>query len=163
MSLLEGLLPREANNDYRGSPIALYTFCALAAIMLGRSLIHFLKGDSGVHSIATIIRFAGDPDPNQIIYMYSALWGTQQLITVFVFAAVLLRYRNLLPLMYLLLILEICFRMTVGALHPMGEEYYARTPPGKLVNLPLFLVSTIMLFLSLRIPGTWRSTAGGGA
>lgn len=149
MSLAEGLLPREANNDYRGSPIALYTFCVLTAIVLGRSLIHFFKSDSGVNSIATFITFSGDPDPNRLIYMFSALWGTQQLLTVFVFAVVLLRYRNLLPLMYVLLILEACFRMTVGGLHPVGEEYYLRTPPGKLANLPLLFVSGLMLYLSL--------------
>ena len=150
MSAVERLLPREANNDYRGSPIALYTFCVLTAVMLGRSLIHFFKGDSGVNSIATFVTFSGDPDPNRIIYMFSALWGTQQLITVFVFVVVLLRYRNLLPLMYVLLILEVCFRMIVGVLHPAGEEYYLRTPPGKLANLPLLLVSGLMLYLSLR-------------
>ena len=43
--------------------------------MLFRSLVHFLKDDSGVHSIATIITFPGTPDPNNVIYMYSALWG----------------------------------------------------------------------------------------
>ena len=163
MSVLERLLPREAKNDYRGSPIALYTFCVLTAVMLGRSLIHSFKGDSGVNSIATIITFAGDPDPNRTIYMFSALWGTQQLITIFVFAAVLLRYRNLLPLMYVLLILEVCFRMIVGTLHPLTEEYYARTPPGKLVNLPLLLISALMLFLSLRSPGVPPRAAGGEA
>ena len=156
MSLAEGLLPREANNDYRGSPIALYTFCVLTAIVLGRSLIHFFKSDSGVNSIATFITFSGDPDPNRLIYMFSALWGTQQLLTVFVFAVVLLRYRNLLPLMYVLLILEACFRMTVGALHPVGEEYYLRTPPGKLANLPLLFVSGLMLYLSLPRNGSAR-------
>ena len=42
-------MPREASNDYRGSPIALYTFGVLTAVFLTRSLIHFLKGDSGVN------------------------------------------------------------------------------------------------------------------
>ena len=46
MSAIERLLPREANNDYRGSPIALYAFCLLAVVMSGRSLIHLLKADS---------------------------------------------------------------------------------------------------------------------
>ena len=53
MSLLERLIPRQANNDYQGSRVAFYTFCVLATVMLGRSLIHFVKADSGVNSIAT--------------------------------------------------------------------------------------------------------------
>lgn len=118
--------------------------------MLVRSSIHFFKGDSGVNSIATIMLFPGDPDPNQVIYMYSSLWGTQQLLTVLIFAVVLLRYRNLVPLMYVVLIVEVGFRMIVGTLHPLTEEYYARTPPGKLLNVPLLVVCVSMLFLSLR-------------
>jgi hypothetical protein len=159
MSLLERLIPREANNEYRGSRIALYTFSVLSTVMLIRSLIHFLKDDSGVNSIATIVTFSGSPDPNQVIYMFSSLWGTQQLITVLVYAVVLLRYRNLVPLMYTLLIVEICLRMIVGSIHPLSEDFYVRTPPGKLGNIPLLTVSAIMLFLSLRGARRERSEA----
>jgi hypothetical protein len=147
---MQTLLPRRASNDYRGSPIALYAFCLIAALMLFRSLVHFLKDDSGVHSIATIVTFSGSPDPSQVIYMFSSLWGTQQLIVVLIYAVVLLRYRNLVPLMYALLIVEVLLRMAVGMIHPLTEDYYLRTPPGKLGNLPLLLVSAVMLLLSLR-------------
>ena len=150
MSFLETLFPREANNAYRGGPVPFYTFCLLSTVMLVRSSIHFFKDDSGVNSIATIMLFPGDPDPNQVIYMYSSLWGTQQLLTVLIFAVVLLRYRNLVPLMYVVLIVEVGFRMIVGTLHPLTEEYYARTPPGKFLNVPLLVVCVSMLFLSLR-------------
>lgn len=152
MTLIEKLIPREANNDYRGSPIAFYVFCVLSTIMLGRSLIHFFKDDSGVNSIATIVTFSGVPDPNQVVYMFSSLWGSQQLIMVMLYAIVLLRYRNLLPLMYAVLIVEVVFRVIVGTIHPLTEDYFARTPPGKIANLPLLLLSATMLFLSLRSP-----------
>ena len=150
MSILETLLPHQANNDYRGGRVPLYVFCLLSVVMLGRSLIHFLKDDSGVNSIATIIPFSGIPDPNQVVYMFSSLWGTQQLITVLIFAVVLLRYRNLIPLMYLVLAIEVCLRLVVGTLHPLTEDYYVRTPPGKWGNIPLLLVCGTMLFLLLR-------------
>ena len=45
--------------------------------MLGRSLIHFLKNDRGANSIATLVTFSGSSDPNQVIYMFSSLWGTR--------------------------------------------------------------------------------------
>ena len=160
MSPLETLLPKEANNDYRGGPIALYTFCALAAVMLFRSLVHFLKDDSGVNSIATIVTFSGTPDPNQVIYMFSSLWGSQQLIMVMIYGIVLLRYRNLIPLMYGLFIVEVGFRMVAGTLHPLTEDYFARTPPGAIGNLPFLLIVVIMLVLCLRSP---RSGAEAGS
>lgn len=151
--ILERLFPRQANNDYRGSRIALYVFCLLAAVILGRSLIHFLKADAGLNSIATIVRFTGDPDPNPVIYLFGSLWGSQQLITVLIYAVVLARYRNLLPLMYALLFVEGAFRMIAGALHPLSADYFARTPPGAIGNIPLLALSALMLILSLRSRG----------
>jgi len=59
-------------------------------------------------------------------------------------------YRNLIPLMFLLMIVEIGFRMIVGTLHPLGEEFYVRTPPGKIGNLPMALYSLAMFYLSCR-------------
>jgi hypothetical protein len=159
MSVLDELLPSEANNDYRGSPVALYTFCLLATVMCGRSLIHLLKDDSGVNSIATIHTFFGDPDPNLVVYMYSSLWGSQQLITVIIYAVVLVRYRNLVPLMYSLMLIEIGLRLLVGTIHPLSDDFYARTPPGKLGTVPLAILSAVMLILSLRHRGGEQTDA----
>ncbi len=159
MSVLEKILPRQANNDYRGSPIALYAFWLLMIPFVFRSLVHFLKADSGVNSIATIIPFAGTPDPNVIVYMFSALWGSQQVIMVLLYAVVLLRYRNLLPLMYVVLILESAFRLVVGTLHPLTPEYFVRTPPGLYGTLLFPAIAVVMLGLSLRAPDAKRAPA----
>ena len=144
MTALDVLLPRAANNDYRGGRVPLYFFYALLAMVTFRSLVHFLKDDSGVNSIASIILFSGTPDPNNVVYMFSALWGSQQVIMLMVYLVVLLRYRNLIPLMWALMVVEILFRLTVGQIHPLTPEYYLRTPPGKLGNLPLLLNRTCM-------------------
>ncbi len=112
MSVFDKLLPRDANNDYRGSPIALYGFWLLMAPFTFRSFVHFLKDDSGVNSIATMVLFSGTPDPNQAVYMFSSLWGSQQVVMVLLYLVVLLRYRNLLPLMYALVLAESLFRPT---------------------------------------------------
>ena len=61
--------------------------------------------------------------------------------------------------MYVVFILEVGFRMVVGTIHPLTEEYYARTPPGKLGNVPLLLISATMLYLSLRGPRVERVEA----
>jgi len=144
------LLPPSACNDGRGSRVAVWGFALLTVVMTGRSLVHLLKRDSGVNSIATIVPFAGNPDPDRVIHMYSALWGSQQLVTATIYAIVVLRYRNLVPLMWLLFAFEIVLRMGVGGLHPLGPDYFLRTPPGKVGNLPMLLLALSMLGLSLR-------------
>ena len=150
MTALEVLLPRTANNDYRGGRVPLYFFYVLIAVMTFRSLVHFLKEDSGVNSIASIMLFSGTPDPNNVIYMFSSLWGSQQIIMVMIYFIVLARYRNLIPLMWVLMIVEVFFRWGVGLIHPLTPDYYMRTPPGKIGNLPMLVVSFIMVFLAAR-------------
>ncbi len=150
MSIIETLLPKQASNDFRGGAIPFYGFCLLLLPITFRVLVHFFKSDSGVNSIASIHLFPGDPDPNVVIHMYSSLWGSQQAITLLIYCAVLYRYRNLIPLMFLLMIVEIGFRMIVGTLHPLTDEFFVRTPPGKIGNLPMAIYSLAMLTLAHR-------------
>ena len=150
MTVLDVLIPRAADNNYRGGRVPLYFFYALVAVTTFRSWVHFLKDDSGVNSIASIVLFSGTPDPNHVVYMFSSLWGSQQVIMVMLYLIVLVRYRNLIPLMWALMVVEVVFRLSVGFIHPLTPEYYARTPPGKIGNLPLLLVSGVMLALAVR-------------
>ena len=147
---LHNLFPEQANNDYRGSKIALYIFPLIALVILGRSLIHFLKSDAGINSISTIVTFEGTPDPDQVIYLFASLWGSQQVIMALLYGVVLLRYRALIPLMYLLLVIEIGFRLISGSLHPLTEIYYLQRPPGGASNIPALLGISVLLLLSLR-------------
>ena len=150
MTVLDALIPRTANNDYRGGRVPLYVFYALMAVVTFRSFVHFLKDDSGVNSIASIILFSGTPDPNNVVYMFSALWGSQQVIMLMVYVVVLARYRNLIPLMWALVVVEVLFRLGVGVLHPLTAEYYLRTPPGKAGNLPMLAIGLVMVILAVR-------------
>ncbi len=157
MSITEIIFPKQASNDFRGGKIPVYGFCLMLLPVTFRSLVHFLKADSGVNSIATIHIFPGDPDPNQVIYMFSSIGGAYQTIILLIYLVVLFRYRNLIPLMFALMLVEVGFRMVVGSIHPLTEEFFVRTPPGKFGNLPFGLLSTAMLWVSYR-----NITADGG-
>jgi len=67
--MFERILPPVANNEYRGSPLAFYGLCLFTAVFAFRSLVHFLKDDGGINSIASIITFPGTPDPDQVIHL----------------------------------------------------------------------------------------------
>ena len=149
-SVLDIILPREASNEYRGGTVPFYGFCLMAAVMLFRSTVHLLKDDSGVNSIASIIVFEGNPDPNNIIYLFSALGGIAQMLFVMLYGVVLWRYRNLIPLMFAFMIVESCFGFVVETLHPLDPVYYEHTPPGKLAAFPKLLFSVVMLSLVVR-------------
>jgi hypothetical protein len=148
--VLEVILPRQANNDYRGGAVPYYGFFLISAVMLFRSTVHFLKPDSGVNSIASIMVFEGTPDPNNIIYMFSAIGGLHQMLWVMLYGLVLYRYRNLIPLMFAFLVVESFFGFVVMAMHPLTPEYFAHTPPGKLGSVPKLLYCAVMLLLVVR-------------
>jgi hypothetical protein len=150
MTFLDTVLPSQASNDFRGGKVPIYGFCLMLLPITFRALVHFLKDDSGVNSIASIHLFHGDPDPNVVVYMFSSLWGSQQAVMLLFYLLVLYRYRNLIPLMFVLMLLEIGFRMVVGSLHPLTEEFYVRTPPGMYSNSILGSLSVAMLYLSHR-------------
>ena len=88
--------------------------------------------------------------------MFSALWGSQQTLMVPLCAVVLFRYRNLLPLMYVVLFLEFYFRLIVGSIHPLSIDHFLRTPPGAYTNVPGLLISATLLVLSLWTRGAVR-------
>ena len=150
MSILEMVLPEKASNEFNGGRVPIIGFCLMLLPVTFRSLVHLFKGDSGVNSIATIHVFEGTPDPNAVIYMFSAVGGLYQTVILLIYLIVLFRYRNLIPLMFVLMLVEIGFRIVVATLHPLTEEFFVRTPPGKFTNLPFGLLSVVMLFVTYR-------------
>ena len=163
MTISDKLFPTQANNNYQGSKIAQYAFYLLIALYSFRSFAHFLLDDGGINSIASIIVFPfveigvgsgvgsqGTLDPNNVIYLFASLWGSAQIITLFIFYICMWRYRNLLPLLWLTVVIEVPMRMAAGTMHPLSAAYYEHVPPGSAGNLPLLAVACIMFVLSLK-------------
>jgi hypothetical protein len=136
------LLPEKADNTFSGRKLPILLFAIITLFSLVRSLIHLLSPDGGAGSIAGMdLSLAG---ADGIIFAF-ALWGSAQLIYALIQLLVLLRYRALIPLMYLLLIVETLLRILVGSMKPVG---FAHTPPGALGNQILLPLALGMLVLS---------------
>ena len=146
------LFPSRLNNRYEGSKIALYGLYPIFAMYIFRSLVHFLAENSGLVGIATIKQFpiTEGLDPNTIIYLFASLWGATQVSLVIILLILFIKYKNLIPLIYLICLLDQCFRLISGYLHPLGQDYYINTPPGVISNLPVLLYLIFMFYLSLK-------------
>lgn len=149
MTTMEALFPRAANNDYRGGTIALVAYCLFMLPTAFSALVHFLKDDTGIHSIATLIHFEGNPDPDNFVMAIHSMMGGYQTLLLIVFLVVLWRYRNLIPLMLGLLVLQGVFQFVTSTLHPIGPEYFRETPPGIAGHLPMFMLHLGAFFLCL--------------
>jgi hypothetical protein len=149
MTAMEVLFPRTANKDYRGGTIALVAYCLFMLPTAFSALVHFLKDDNGIYSIATLIPFEGNPDPDNFVMAIHSMMGGHQTLLLIVFLVVLWRYRNLIPLMLGLLVLQDVFQLVTSTLHPIGPEYFQNTPPGKAGHLPRFVLHLGAFFLCL--------------
>ena len=146
------LFPSGLNNQYEGSKIAVYGLYPIFAVYIFRSLVHFLAENSGLVGIATIKEFPiiDGLDPNTIIYLFASLWGATQVSLVIILLILFIKYKNLIPVIYLICLLDQCFRLISGYLHPLVQDYYINTPPGVISNIPVLLYLIFMFYLSLK-------------
>lgn len=143
--MLNKIFPKTADNNYTGSKIALYMFMLLSFISMGRSLVHFLAPDGGAGSIAGIDLSQG---AENVIFAFG-LWGLSQVLYAFIQILVAFRYRNLIPLFYIILLIETIGRMVVGAMK--SPILLNGAPPGGIANYILLPLCIIMIFLSTKI------------
>ena len=146
------LLPNKLNNDYKGSKIAIYGLYPVFALYIFRSLVHFLSENTGLIGIATIkeLPIIDTINPNNLVYLFASLLGATQVSLTIILLILFIKYKNLVPLIYMICLLDHCFRLISGLLHPLTEEYYINTPPGVIGNLPLLIYFMLMFYLSLK-------------
>jgi len=145
------LFPSGLNKQYEGSKIVVYGLYPIFAMYIFRSLVHFLAENSGLVGIANIKVFpiSDGLNPNNIIYLFASLLGATQVSLTIVLLILFIKYKNLIPLIYLICLLDQCLRLISGYLHPLGEDYYINTPPGVISNIPVLLYLILMFYLSL--------------
>jgi hypothetical protein len=142
-AILEILFPSTIDNNIHGSRLPIIIFTLYAIVSTIRSCIHLFAPDGGAGSIAGMdLTVAG---ANEVIFAF-ALWGSSQLLLALIQVLVVIRYRSLVPFMYILLILEVLLRELVGYLKPVTFDH---TPPGAIGNHIVLLLSVLMLILSL--------------
>ncbi len=142
-TLFELILPTKIDNVIRGTKIPFYIFTLYAIVSTVRSCIHLLSPDGGAGTIAGMDLSVAGADG--IIFAF-ALWGSSQLLFAIIQLLVVVRYRSLVPFMYLMLMLEVLLRELVGTMKPVT---FAHTPPGAIGNQIILPLAALMLVLSL--------------
>jgi len=145
--MIKYLFPNSIDNDYKGNKAPMYLFYLVTAFTVIRSIIHLVSPDGGAQSIATIpLHLYSKEASDTIIHMF-AEWGLSQLLFGLFYIVVLIKYKNLIPLMYLFLVLEYSTRLLLSLYKPFELEGQAPGGIGNYVLVPLFIV---MFILSLR-------------
>lgn len=149
--MLKNFLPPTINNNYKGNKIALWFFYLITAVTVVRSLIHIFKQDGGAQSIATIPLDTFTESGAAVVILIFAYWGLSQLMFGIVQVIVAIRYKSLIPLMYLMLVLEWGTRLLISLYKPIETVGQA---PGGVGNMVLPFVCLVLFFLSIKEQNT---------
>jgi len=143
-SMFEKILPGQINNEYNGYKVSEIAFLIIAIISVARSLLHIFLPDGGAESIATIdLNIEG---ANVIVSMF-ALWGLSQILMATFYLIVYFRYKNLIPLMYIFIIMEYATRIGIGLLKPIETMGIAPGAIGNFIIVPLAVILFIFAII----------------
>lgn len=142
--MLERLLPKTIDNRFRGHRVALWMFYPITLITIVRSLIHVFRSDGGAQSIATIPLDGFTEAGAAAVVAVFAQWGLSQLLMGGLYALVLFRYRAMIPLMYVLILIEYAGRLAVGAMKPIVTIDTAPGGPGSIVVVVMAITGIVL-------------------
>ena len=144
--ILDRLFPAQFDNVYRGNRIALWLFYPLTAVTLWRSQHHITAPDGGAQSIATIPLDTYTEGGAQSVITIFALWGLAQLAMGLVMLLAAVRYKSMVPLLWLFIFLEYGGRKLVGIYKPLET---VGTAPGATAATVFPIIAAVMLVLAL--------------
>lgn len=145
-SAMRNLFPAQIDNVFPGQKIALWAFYALTALTLWRSQHHILASDGGAQSIATIPLDSYSDGAAATIIAIFAQWGLIQLLLGMLMLLAAVRYKSMVPLLWLVLLMEWVGRGLIGQFKQIET---LATAPGQIGNLLIPIVALVMLILSL--------------
>jgi hypothetical protein len=147
--MLSRLLPKQADNGYEGLHTALWLLAPLLliksvmgfnAIFIGR---YVAAGADGI----PLDRYGAEAEA--AVLTLFALWGLGQLLLGLQGAVVLVRYRRLVPLMYLVLLFEHLARKLLFLLHPIARSAEGQPASALAINFALLGVMAAGFAMSL--------------
>ena len=143
---MKKLIPETIENKIPSNKFVYYFCWLLVTFNLFRSLEHIFAEDGGAESIAGIpLSSYSEEAANNIVSIF-AQWGFSQLVLACMLLLVVLKMRELIPLMLLIIALENILRGAVGLYKPL---ILGDAPPGA-VSPIIGLVTLVVLFIAIR-------------
>jgi hypothetical protein len=159
--MLTRLFPKQIDNDYRGHVLAIWLLVPLALMkfLQGANVAGLLGTGNSRRILETVDNvpvgsFQAEA-ASHLVFLFAA-WG----VGVFVFGllgmVVLIRYRAMIPLMYLLLLIEQVGRKALSTIHLDRPFVSLAASPANLINWVFLsaLATGFLLSLSGRRPRT---------
>jgi hypothetical protein len=145
-TLLNRIFPERLDNRYRGHKLALWLFLPIALMKLIFGVVHIVRADGGAQTVSTIPLDTYSAGAAQNIVALMSRMGLEQVVLGAIFLIVLLRYRAMVPLMYVLIVGYYLGLQGVAMLKPLA---LAGTSGANMPVLVLTIMSCVGLVFSL--------------
>ena len=143
---MKKIIPDTIENRIPKNKFVYYFTWLLVAFNFFRSLEHIFNEDGGAESIAGIpLESYSSEAANNIISIF-AQWGFSQLVLACILLFVVLKMREFIPLMLLIIALENILRGAIGLYKPL---ILGDAPPGA-VSPIIGLVTLAVFFISIK-------------
>ena len=143
---MKKLIPETIENKIPSNKFIYYFCWLLVGFNLFRSLEHIFAEDGGAESIAGIPLSSYSPEAANNIVSIFAQWGFSQLVLSCILLLVIIKMRELIPLMLLFIALENILRGAVGLYKPL---ILGDSPPGAISPI-IGLVTLAVFFISIK-------------
>lgn len=157
--MLSRMFPAVVDNRFRGHVLALWLFVPLALMKMALGLAHIFRADGGAQSVSTMPLDTYPAGAAQNIIGLMARMGLEQLLLGLLFVLVLLRYRAMIPLMYVVAVLHYLGHTGIVSMKPLA---LAGTSGASAIHLVIAALSLAGLVLSLSGRGYHEAGKGGG-
>jgi hypothetical protein len=144
------LLPRRADNEYRGYRLALWLFGVVLLAKAAIALNSIFRGYFVAARADGIPLDTFSVAAAQTVVSLFALLGVAHATLCVLGIVALVRYRSLIPFLFALVLLEFLGRRLVLQFIPLAR---AGTPPGTWVNLGLLAIMVVGLVSSVLTRG----------
>ena len=152
--MLTRLFPKQIDNDYRGHVLAIWFLVPLVLMkFLQGANVAGLLGTGKSHQVlegvdnVPVSTFPAEA-ASHLVFLFAA-WGVGIFILGLLGMVVLLRYRAMIPLMYLLLLIEQVGRQALSTIHLDRPFVSLAASPANLINWGFLLVMAIGFLVSL--------------
>src|SRR4030095_1362164 len=154
--MLNRVFPERFDNNYRGHKLALWLFIPIVLMKVGISLSSIFDTYNVVRSADGIPIDTFTPRGAEAVVSVTTLLGLSQFLLASLGVLALIRYRAMIPLMYVLLLVEYLAKKWILFVKPIVRTGIS---PSTYVNLVLIALLIAGLVRSLRTRSSRRTHA----
>ncbi len=145
--MIEKIFPKTVDNDYQGSKFVKWVLYLIVFKSFFASIVHIFTADGGAQSIGNIALDQLSEGGSDTIITLFAYWGLEQLIIGIIALIVVLRYKSLIPFIWLIYTIDYSARLIIPLFKP---ELLVTAPlPGTILDYVLAPLAILMFILAL--------------